>query len=114
MPMESPSALIPAASPDDPSAMTPQVERPEQGRFSIEETTFLKIHLPAYEALCQQLGEQATGPRGTRSVKGRKKDWILSKVFPEFVGEFSSNQNGGPQLQSLQAVSYAILACHCC
>ena len=105
--MESPSASIPAA-PDDPSVMTPQVERPEQGKFSIEEIIFLKTHLPAFGALCQQLAEQATGPRGTGVIKGRKKDWILSKVFPEFVKQFSSDQSGGPQLQSLQAVSYIL------
>ena len=39
-------------------------------------------------------------------VKGRKKDWVVSKVFPEFVKKFSSDQNDGPQLQSLQAASY--------
>jgi len=84
--------------------MTPQPERPEQGKFSKDETNFLKTHLPAYEALCHQLAERATGPKGTGSVKGQKKDWVLSTVFPEFVKEFSSDQIGGPQLQSLQTV----------
>jgi hypothetical protein len=91
---------------EDPPAMNPQTERPEQGKFSNEETNFLKTHLPAYEALCHQLAKQATGPRGTGSVKGCKKDWIISKVFSEFVKHFLSDQDGGPQLQSLQAVSY--------
>jgi len=103
--MESPSALVsdtPAAS----SVMTPQPVRHKQGKFSKEETNFLKTHLPAYGALCEQLGKQGTGPRGTKAVKGCKKDWILSKVFPQFVKQFSSKQNDGPQLQSLQAVSY--------
>jgi hypothetical protein len=85
--------------------MTHPPERPEQGKFSKDETNFLKTHLPAYGALCHELGEQATGPRGTGSVKGFKKDWVISSVFPEFVKRFSSDQNGGPQLQSLQAVS---------
>jgi hypothetical protein len=108
--MESPSASLPAVSPVDPSVMTPPLERPEQGKFNVAETTFLKAHLPAYGALCQQLTEQAT--RETGSLKGRKKDWILSNVFPIFVKQFSSDQNGGPQLQSLQAVSY--VACYLC
>jgi hypothetical protein len=107
MPTESHSASVSnhSTSTDDPSTTTPQPERPEQGRFSKEEITFLKTHLPAYEALCHQLGEQGTGPRGTKTVKGRKKDWVLFKVFPAFVTQFSSNQEGGPQLQSLQTVS---------
>ena len=111
MPTENPSASvsIPASS-DNPSIVTPQPERLEQGKFNREETNFLKTHLPAYGTLCQQLGKQATGPKGTGSVKGRKKDWILSKVFPEYVKRFSSDQDGGPQLHSLQAVSY-VLAC---
>jgi len=36
--------------------MTHQPERPEQGKFSKDETNFLKTHLPAYGALCHQLG----------------------------------------------------------
>ena len=48
------------------------------------------------------------------SVKGQKKDWILSEVYLKFVEQFLSDQNGGPQLQSLQEVScllwYSILA----
>lgn len=110
--MESRSASISAASSDD--QMTPQAERPEQGRFSKDETTFLKTHLPAYEALCHQLAEKAAGPKGTGLVKGSKKAWVLSKVFPEFVKQFLSDQNGGPQLQSLQTVGYSIAACLCC
>jgi hypothetical protein len=88
--------------------MTPQQERLEQGKFNKEETDFLKRHLPAYEVLCRQLGKQATGPKGTGAVKGRKKDWIISKVFPEYVKQFLSDQDGGPQLFSLQAVSYVL------
>jgi len=94
--------------------MTPQPERPEQGKFSKDETTFLKTHLPAYEALCHQLAEKAAGPKGTCLVKGCKKAWVLSKVFPEFIKQFSSDQNGGPRLQSLQTVGYSIAACSCC
>jgi hypothetical protein len=90
--------------------MASQPGRPEQGKFNQEETNFLRTHLPAYGALCHQLAKQATGPRGTGVVKGHKKDWILSKVFPEFVMRFSSDQNGGPQLQSLQAVGSFIAA----
>ena len=86
--------------------MSLETVRPAQGKFSKEETDFLKRHLPDYEALCHHLTKQATGPRGTGSVKGLKKDWILSEVYSEFVKQFSSDQNGGPQLQSLQAVSY--------
>jgi hypothetical protein len=90
--------------------MTPSQERPEQGKFSKEEAEFLKTHLPAYGALCHQLEEQATGP--TKAVKGRKKDWVLAKVFPEFVKQFSSDQDGGPQLQSLQTVSHVLWQCY--
>jgi len=93
---------------EDPSTMTSLQGRPEQGKFSKEEVNFLKTHLPAYGALCDGLAKQATGSRGTGSVKGCKKDWILSKVFPEFVKRFSSDQSGGPQLQSLQVVSYLL------
>jgi hypothetical protein len=93
---------------DDPPITNLQTERPEQAKFSKEETEFLKTHLPAYEVLCHELGKQATGPRGTGAVKGCKKDWILSNVFSEFVKQFSSDQNGGPQLQLLQAVSYSL------
>lgn len=82
--------------------MTPQPEHPEQGKFSKDEANFLSRHLPAYEALCRQLAETATGSKGV------KKDWVLTKVFPEFVKEYSSDQNGGPQLQSLQGVSYLL------
>lgn len=114
MPMETPLASIPAASPGDPSVMAPLAERPEQGKFSIEETSFLKTYLPTYIALCHRLGQEATGTRGTGSVKGRKKDWIISDVFPKFVEKFSSNQNGGPQLMSLQAVSYVLSGMCCC
>jgi len=114
IPMESHSALTsnPATS-DDPSTMTPEPERPEQGKFSKGEADFLKTHLPAYETLCRQLREQARGLRGTQLVKGRKKDWVLSKVFPLFVEQFSSDQNGGPRLQSLQIVSYLLWYVHC-
>jgi hypothetical protein len=106
-PTESCSASISIVSSDDRAiAMTPHPERPEQGKFSKDETNFLKTHLPAYESLCHQLAEKATGPKGIGLVKGHKKDWVLSKVFPEFVKQFSSDQNGGPQLQSLQKVSY--------
>ena len=83
--------------------MIPLPERPKQGKFSKEETDFLKTQLPAYGALHHQLEEQEVG-----SVKGRKKDWILSEVYPKFVKQFLSDQNGGPQLQSLQAVSYLL------
>jgi hypothetical protein len=107
-PTESRSALISAASSDNPASMTPPPERTEQGRFSEPEINFLKTYLPVYEALCHQLAEKATGPKGTGSVKGQKKDWVLSKVFPEFVKEFSSDQKGGPQLQSLQTVGYLL------
>lgn len=95
---------------DDPSTMTspsPQ-ERPGQGKFGKEEIDFLKTHLPAYGALCQSIAAKATGPRGTGSVKGWKKEWILSKVFPAFVKQFSSDQDGGPQLESLETVSYLL------
>ena len=91
---------------DDPLVMSLQRERPAKGKFSKEETTFLKKHLPDYEALCHELTKQATGPRGTGSVKGFKKEWILSEVYSEFVKQFSSDQDDGPQLQSLQSVSY--------
>ena len=88
--------------------MTPQPVRPEQGKFNKEETNFFKTHLPAYGALCKELSKQATGPRGTGLVRGRKKEWILAEVFPEFIKQFSSDQNGGPQLQSLQEVCHFI------
>ena len=108
---ENPSASVSSpASSDNPSIMPPQPEQLEQRKFNAEETNFLRTHLLAYEALCQQLGKEATGPRGTGSVKGRKKDWILSKVVPEYVRRFSSDQDGGPQLHSLQAVS-DVLVC---
>lgn len=84
--------------------MTSLETRPEQGKFGKEETDFLKTCLPAYGALCDSLAKQATGPRGTGLVKGCKKDWILSNVFPQFVKQFSSDQNGGPQMHSLQTV----------
>jgi hypothetical protein len=105
--MESSLALtsIPPTSSDDPSSMTPLPERPKQGKFSKEEVDFLKTHLPAYEALCHQLEEQETG---LGSVKGCKKSWILSEVYPKFVKQFLSDQNGGPQLQSLREVSYLL------
>src|SRR5258705_5793121 len=90
------SSFMSPTSSDD--RMTPQ-ERPEQGRFSKDERAFLSTHLPAYQALCHQLA----GREG--SIKGLKKDWVLKNVFPTFVKEFSSDQIGGPQLQSLQAVS---------
>lgn len=105
---ENNSASISAVSSDEQvSAMTPHPERPEQGKFSKDEANFLSRHLPAYEALCRQLAETATGSQG-KSVKGVKKNWVLTKVFPEFVKEYSSDQNGGPQLQSLQGVSYLL------
>ncbi len=78
------------------------IPQPQHGKFSKEETNFLNTHLPAYEALCYQLAEKAIGPKGT--VKGQKKEWVLSKVFPKFIKEFSSNQKGDAQLQSLQTV----------
>ena len=106
MPMENPSPTASRAR--DPSVTTPPPERSEQGKFSKEETNFLRKHLPTYRALCHQLGERATGPRGTGLVKGRKKDWILSNVFPGFVAKFLSDQDGGPQLQSLKVVSCAL------
>ena len=93
----------------DPSTMTSPQERPEQGKFGKEETDFLKTHLPAYGALCDSVAKNATGPRGTGSVKGWKKEWILFKVFPEFVKQFSSDRDNGPQLHSLQAVSSSYL-----
>jgi hypothetical protein len=107
--MEGRPASIPALSSDDwAPAMAPHPERPEQGKFSKDETTFLSTQLPAYEALYHQLAEKARGPKGTGSIKGLKKDWVLTKVFPEFVKEFMSDQNGGPQLQTLQAVGYLL------
>ena len=93
--------------------MTPQ-EHPEQGRFSKDERAFLSTHLPAYQALCHQLAGKATGPKGKGSIKGLKKDWVLKNVFPTFVKEFSSDQIGGPQLQSLQAVSCLLRYIHSC
>jgi len=93
---------------DDPSTVTSQPGRPQQATFNKEETDFLKTYLSTYGALCDHLAKQATGPRGTGSVKGSKKDWILSKVFPEFIKQFLSDQNSGPQLQSLQTVSYLL------
>ena len=107
MPME--KNPLASTSPGNPS-VTPPLERPEQGKFSIEEISFLKTHLDTYRALCHQLGEQGTRPRGTGLVKGRKKDWIISKVFPKFVEKFLSNQNGGPQLSSLQTIVLAEVA----
>jgi hypothetical protein len=91
-------------SPSSDDRITPQ-EHPEQGKFSKEERAFLSTHLPAYQALCHQLAGKATGPKGKVLIKGVKKDWVLKNVFPTFVKEFSSDQNGGPQLQSLQAIS---------
>ena len=104
--MECPSPSVSNSPAVFSDVMTPQPVRPEQGKFSKEETDFFKTHLPAYAALCQELRKHATGPRGTGLVRGRKKEWILSKVFPEFVKQFSSDQNGGPQLQSLQDVGH--------
>lgn len=89
----------------DPSAITSPQGRPAQGKLGKEETDFLKTHLPAYGALCDSVAKKATGPRGTGSVKGWKKEWIISKVFPEFVKQFSSDRDDGPQLHSLQTVS---------
>ncbi len=103
-PAESHSISV-AFSDDWISTMTPQTECPEQGRFSKDEINFLGTYLSAYEALCHQLAEKATGPNGKESIKGLKKDWVLENVFPTFVKEFSSDQTGGPQLQSLQTVS---------
>jgi len=40
---------------DDPSIMTLPVEQTKQGKFSKEESNFLKTHLQAYGALCHQL-----------------------------------------------------------
>jgi hypothetical protein len=98
---------FPAISSDDQFSVTPLSERPKQGKFSKEEIDFLKTHLPDYGALCHQLEEPEAGP-GLGSVKGRKKDWILSEVYPRFVKRFLSDQNGGPQLHSLQEVSYLL------
>ena len=95
--MESPLVLA-----SIPASATPLPEQPKQGKFSKEEIDCLKTHLPAYVALCHQLEERETGPG---SVKGRKKNWILSEVYPKFVTQFLSDQSGGPQLQSLQEVS---------
>jgi hypothetical protein len=89
----------------DPSAITSPQGRQDQGKLGKEETDFLKTHLPAYGALCDSVAKKATGPRGTGSVKGWKKEWIISKVFPEFVKQFSSDRDDGPQLHSLQTVS---------
>lgn len=103
--MESLLTSMPATPSDDPSSMTPVPERPKQGKFSKEEVDFLKTHLPAYGALCHQLEEQETG---LGPVKGRKKYWILAEVYPKFVEQFLSDQSDGPQLQSLQEVSYIL------
>jgi hypothetical protein len=46
----------------------------EQGKFSKDETNFLKTHLPAYGALCHELGEQATGPRGAPQKRLTSRD----------------------------------------
>lgn len=95
---------------DDPS-ITTQPERPKQGKFSEAETDFLKSNLPAYEALCHQLEGKGTRPQ---SIRGPKKVWVLSEIYPKFVREFSSDQDGGPQLSSLKEVSqilwYSIVA----
>ncbi len=86
----------------DSSTPTPQpFERHEPGKFSTEETTFLKEHLPAYEAMCHTL--EGKGPRGC------KKNWVLKTVYPQYVKRFSSNQVGGPLLESLESVSLLLV-----
>jgi len=80
----------------------PLVERHEQGKFSTEETSFLKEHLPAYEAMCHALEEE-------KVQKGYKKKWVLRTIYPEYVKRFSSNQVGGPLLESLENVSLLLV-----
>lgn len=91
----------PATPSDD---MTPLPERPKQSKFRDEEQAFLRTHLPAYEDLCQHL----KGKKGVGPVRGRKRAWVISEVYPRFVKECLSDQNDGPQLESLQDVSYLL------
>lgn len=78
--------------------------RPNQGTFHDEEQDFLKTFLPQYHALLEELSKIASGPRGVKGTKGRKKEWVLKTVFPKFVARFDSAGPDGPNLDSLKQV----------
>jgi hypothetical protein len=78
--------------------------RPEKERFTTDETTFLKSHLPRYHAFCASLLEKAEGPRRVKNTKGCKKEWIKENVVAEFVKKFEADSPSGPNLNSLRVV----------
>ncbi|KAF9529562.1 hypothetical protein CPB83DRAFT_893376 [Crepidotus variabilis] len=80
----------------------PPAARPNQGKFSKAESTFLDSYLPAFNEYCQSLREKAAGPRMVKGVKGDKKDWILTHVKPKYIQHFNSNGSDGPNLDSLE------------
>jgi len=78
--------------------------RRNQGTFCDEEQDFLKSFLPEYRPLLEDLAKIASGPRGVKGTKGRKKRWVINTVFPKFVFHFDSAGEGGPNLDSLKTV----------
>jgi len=85
---------------DTPSPLT----CPNQGTFRNEEQDFLKAFLPQYCSLLEDLSKVASGPRALKGTKGRKKNWVIEKVFPKFVSHFDSAGSNGPNLDSLKTV----------
>jgi hypothetical protein len=86
-----------------PQAQVAQNALPDQNKFSVDEKDFLRSHLPAYRAHCDNLDGRGSGPRKLQGVKGSKKDWIYHHVYPEFSQKFSSGSN----TQSLKQVRLA-------
>ena len=91
-------------SPSGTISKSPPTPRRNQGTFCSEEQDFLKSFLPEYRSLLEDLAKIASGPRGIKGTKGRKKNWVIKTVFPKFVSHFDSAGEGGPNLGSLKIV----------
>ncbi|KAF8057827.1 hypothetical protein FPV67DRAFT_1723628 [Lyophyllum atratum] len=95
---------LPAFEPRTPS--TPSREpstssiRPEQKAFTGPQRGHLMKHMPNYATYVA--GLQGKGPRGLAGVKGCKSQWVMDNVYPGYVQEFRCEQEGGPNLASLQ------------
>lgn len=81
----------------------PPTARPPQGVFTEGERDWINSNwVPEFRAYAKTLPKQGT--RGIKGSKGKKKAWVMEKVYPAYVKQHNSEGPGGPSLESLKYV----------
>ncbi|GLB38913.1 hypothetical protein LshimejAT787_0600750 [Lyophyllum shimeji] len=95
-----PLASDPGTSSTPPGESSTSSIRPEQKAFTRPQREHLMKHMPEYATYVA--GLQGKGPRRLAGVKGCKSQWVMDNVYQGYVQEFKCEEEGGPNLASLQ------------